>query len=188
MYTNSPYELYKAFLYVRNLLNKYGLTDCESILTEWNIGILTPQRDKDNAKNAAFTACCLISLQDTVDYAFRYRLTGERNWLIRLAGLDLALFTYDGKYKTPALVYLIMNYMMQTPIRLKTPSFNLSDSIAYLAGISKDRGNISILIANYEGKNKECVIKISNLPWNKFNMAHYLIDDEHHLEIIENTS
>ncbi len=78
--------------------------------------------------------------------------------------------------------------MMQTPIRLKTPSFNLSDGIAYLAGISKDRGNISILIANYEGKNKGCVIKISNLPWNKFNMAHYLIDDKHHLEIIENTS
>ena len=188
MYTSSPYELYKASLYIRHLLDEYGFSDCENILTEWNIGILTPQRDKDNAKNAAFTACCIISFQNTLNHAFRYRGTGEKSWLMRLLGLDLSLFTYDGKYKTPALVYLAMNYMMQTPIKLNTTPFNVSNGIAYLSGISKDQKNLSILIANYESKDRKCIVKISNIPWNRFNMAHYLIDDKHHFEIIENAT
>lgn len=188
MYTSSPYELYKASLYIRHLLDEYGFSDCENILTEWNIGILTPQRDKDNAKNAAFTACCIISFQNTLNHAFRYRGTGEKSWLMRLLGLDLSLFTYDGKYKTPALVYLAMNYMMQTPIKLSTTPFNVSNGIAYLSGISKDQKNLSILIANYESKDRKCIVKISNIPWNRFNMAHYLIDDKHHFEIIENAT
>ncbi|HDN96066.1 MAG TPA: hypothetical protein ENG71_03265 [Thermoplasmatales archaeon] len=131
-------------MYIRQLLDKYGLTECENILTEWNIGILTPQRDKDNAKNTAFTACCLIAFQDaSLDYAFRYRVSQEKGWLQKLLGLDLSLFTYDGKYKHPTLAYLAMKYMQETLMRIDLPPYNLSDGITHIAGISEDKTNIS---------------------------------------------
>lgn len=190
MYTSYPYDIYRASLYIRYLLDTYGFTECENINTEWNINILTPQRDKDNAKNAAFTACCLIAFQDAkIDHAFRYRGTQDNNWLARLLGFDLGLFTYDGIYKTPALTYLAMHYIVRdTPIRLNVPPSNVSTGIVYLAGISEDRSNVSILITNYEAPDVSYTLNITNLPWNEYMVAHYLIDDSHHLEIIENSA
>ena len=191
MYTSYPHELYDASRYIRNILDEYGFSDCENINTEWNINILTPQRDKDNAKNAAFTACSLIAFQDaSLDHAFRYRGTQDNNWLVRLIGFDLSLFTYNGIYKTPALAYLAMHYIAtDTPIRLTTPSMDASQGITYLAGISKDKSNISILISNYEAPDTPCIINVTNLPWNgSYTAIHYLIDDSHHLQIIENVT
>ena len=186
LYASHPSELYEASLYVRRILDEFGLYDCENILTEWNINIISPQRDKDNAKNAAFTACSLIVFQDAgLDYAFRYRGTQDNNWLARLLGLDLSLFTYDGEFKTPALSYLAMHYMMETPLRISIAPYNISEGIAYLAGISSDGSNISLLIANYEGGEKTCEINFTNIPWNDGVLLHYLIDDTHHLEIVE---
>ncbi len=189
MYAKHPYELYRASLYIRNMLDRYGFTECENINTEWNINILGPQRDKDNAKNAAFTACTLIAFKDAgIDYAFRYRGTQDNSWLARLLGLDLSLFTYDGMYKTPALAYLAMHYMVKdTPIRLFIPPVNVSTGIAYLAGISEDKSNISILISNYEASNTNYILNITNIPWNgPYKVVYYLIDDSHHLEIFDN--
>lgn len=184
MYTSNPYEIYKASKYIRNLLDDYGLKNCENINSEWNIDILSPQRDKDNAKNAAFTACCLTLFQDAnLSHAFRYRGTQDNNWLMKLLGFDLSLFTYDGKYKTPALVYLAMNYMKDN-IRLSIHS-NISNGITCLAGISKDKTNVSIILSNYEAKNSLCILNITNIS-NDYRFIHYLIDDSHHLQIIEN--
>ena len=189
LYANSPQEIYAASRYVRKLLDEYGFINCENINTEWNINILTPQRDKDNAKNAAFTACSLISFQDAgLDHSFRYRGTQDNSWLLRLIGFDLSLFAFDGKYKTPALAYLAMHYVAKdTPIRL-TPPMNGS-GITYLAGISEDKTNISILISNYESSDTPCIINVTNLPWNgSYTAIHYIIDDSHHLEITENAT
>ncbi len=191
MYAKHPYKLYQASLYIRNMLNRYGFTECENINTEWNINILSPQRDKDNAKNAAFTACSLIAFQDVgIDYAFRYRGTQDNSWLARLLGLDLSLFTYDGMYKTPALAYLAMHYMVKdTSIRLIIPPINISTGIAYLAGVSEDKSNISILISNYEAPDTNYILNITNIPWNgSYNVVYYLIDDSYHLEIVENVT
>ncbi|HEC81633.1 MAG TPA: hypothetical protein ENI42_04325, partial [Thermoplasmatales archaeon] len=191
MYSSSPYELQKAAKHIQSLLNLYGFTGCENINTEWNINILTPQRDKDNAKNAAFTANTLIAWQNTgLNHAFRYRGTQDNNWLARLIGFDLSIFTYKGEYKTPALVYLTMKHITEeTPIMLETPSFNVSNGTAYLAGISADKTNVSVLISNYEAEDKKFEINLTNLPWKeKYIMAHYVIDKSHHLEIIEDTN
>ncbi|RLF44542.1 MAG: hypothetical protein DRN29_08250 [Thermoplasmata archaeon] len=186
MYASHPSELYKASRYIRHILDEYGFNQCENILTEWNINILSPQRDKDNEKNAAFTALSLIAFQDAnLNYAFRYRGTQDNNWLVRLLGFDLSLFTYDGKFKMPALSYLAMHYMMQTPLRIFLP-YNISKGIACLAGISDDRSNVSLLVANYEGENKICKVDFKNLSWNKGILVHYVIDTSHHLEIVEN--
>jgi len=187
-YADTPHDLYTSSRTVRNLLDSYGFVDCESINTEWNINILTPQRDKDNAKNAAFTACSLTTFQDaSIDYAFRYRGTQDNNWLMRLIGFDLALFTHDGIYKTPALIYKAMHYLIRdTPIRLTTPTMDASNGITYLAGISEDKSNITVLISNFEAEDMEYTLNIENIPWNSsYRVLHYLIDDETHLEITE---
>ncbi|HHH79275.1 MAG TPA: hypothetical protein ENL13_00020, partial [Thermoplasmatales archaeon] len=191
MYSSSPYELQKAAEYIDTLLNAYGFTGCENINTEWNINILTPQRDKDNAKNAAFTVSTIIAWQNTgLNHAFRYRGTQDNNWLTRLIGFDLSLFTSDGKYKTSALVYLAMKHITkETPLKLETLYFNISKGVAYLAGISKDKTNLSILVSNYNTKDKNFRINLSNTPWNgDYKMIHYVIDEKHHLEIVENTT
>ncbi|HHH83962.1 MAG TPA: hypothetical protein ENL29_00655, partial [Thermoplasmatales archaeon] len=186
MYADSPNELYGASRAVRKMLDDHGFTECENINTEWNINILSPQRDKDNAKNAAFTASSLILFQDTgIDHAFRYRGTQNNDWLMRLIGFDLSLFAADGTFKRPALSYLAMHYLARdTPIRLSTPT-NVSAGITCLAGISGDKTNISILISNYDGPDTECDIAVDNLPWHSYRAVHYLIDEKHHLEVVE---
>ncbi len=185
-YATTPQELYLTSLAVRSMLDSFGLYNCENILTEWNINILTPQRDKENAYNAAFTASSIILFQDaSLDYAFRYRGTQDNSWLLKLIGFDISLFTYDGQYKTPALTYKIMHYITQdTPIRLISTT-NIS-GIEYLGGISKDKTNISILISNFNSSDIQYSLNIINIPWNNsYKVVYYLIDDKHHLEIID---
>lgn len=187
-YADTPNQLYTSSKNVRNLLDNNGFLDCENINTEWNINILTPQRDKDNAKNAAFTTCSLTAFQDAyLDYAFRYRGTQDPNWLMRLIGFDLSLFTYDGKYKTPTLAYLAMHYLTQdTPIRLTTPTMDASQGITYLAGISEDNTNVTIIISNYKKDDITYNLELSNLPWDTtYTAAIYHIDNSQHLEITE---
>ena len=186
MYADNPYQLYTASILVRNLLDSHRFIKCKNINTEWNINILTPQRDKDNSKNAAFTMCSLIVFQDAyLDSSFRYRGTGDNNWLAKLIGFDLSLFSYNGVYKKPALSYLAMKYLMKdTPIRLNTPIMDAQSGVCYLAGISNDKTNISILISNFESKNTEYNLEIFNLPWaSNYSIVNYLIDNEKNLEI-----
>jgi hypothetical protein len=106
---------------------------------------------------------------------------------MRLIGFDLALFTHDGIYKTPALIYKAMHYLIRdTPIRLTTPIMDASNGITYLAGISEDKSNITVLISNFEAEDMEYTLNIENIPWNSsYRVLHYLIDDETHLEITE---
>ena len=62
-----------------------------------------------------------------------------------------------------------------------------SNGITYLAGISEDKTNISILISNYEAADTSYTLNLTNLPWNTlYTAVLYLIDEDHHLEIVEN--
>jgi hypothetical protein len=151
-YAVTPFEMFNESRYIRQLLDSYSYVTTENINTEWNLDILTPQRDKDNARNAAFTACCLTCFQDaSLDRAYRYRGNQDNNWLMRFLGLDLSLFTYTGIYKRPALTYKAMKEIIKdTPLRISTPIMNASTGITYLAGISEDHTNISILISNFD--------------------------------------
>ena len=186
-YADTPNQLYLSSKSVDMLLESFGLTNCKNINTEWNINILTPQRDKDNPRNAAFTACCLSAFQDTgIDYAFRYRGTQDPNWLMRLIGFDLSLFTSKGVYKNPALSYLANNYLFSdSPIRLNTPIIDASSGITYIAGKTEDDTNVSIIISNFDGGDTLYNLEISNLPWDdSYEVVHYIIDESNHLEII----
>jgi len=190
MYANTPFDYSAASLYIRALLDSYGFTATENINSEWNNNIVTPQRDHDNAKNAAFTACSLTVFQDAkLDQAYRYRGTADKDWIMRFLGLDLSLFSYNGMYKRPALSYLTMHSMTKdTPLRLRTPPQNASTGITYLAGMSNDSTNMSILISNYNANNTSYSLSIVNFPLNgSYTVVWYLIDETHHLEIMENT-
>jgi xylan 1,4-beta-xylosidase len=189
-YAATPFEMYNASRYIRQLLDSYGYFDAENINTEWNLDILTPQRDKDNARNAAFTACCLTVFQDALlDHAYRYRGNQENNWLMRFLGLDLSLFTYAGVYKRPALTYKAMKEIIKdTPLRISTTIMNASTGITHLAGISEDHTNISILISSFDADDTQYALELSNLPWNtSYTIVQYLIDESHHLEITNKT-
>ena len=166
---------------------KCGFIETENINTEWNYNILSPQRDKDNAKNAAFTACALTSFQDSyLDYAFRYRGTGDNNRLVKFIGFDLSLFSYDGLYKTPTLIYKIFHIMSkETPYRIKTSLMDSKQGITYIAGVSGDLSNISILISNFETEAQDYLIDIENIGFDSnYTVFHYLIDDTNDFKII----
>jgi len=187
-YADSPVQLYHLSIYVRYNLDYYGFAESENINTEWNINIIFPQRDKDNAKNAAFTSCALTCLQDAkLDYAFRYRGTQDPNFIMRFIGFDLSLFTSKGIYKKPTLSYLAHDYLsIDSPIRLQTPIMNASAGITYLAGKSDDNSNVSIIISNYEADDTVYNLEILNLPWeSSFIEAIYIIDDSQNFKIIE---
>jgi len=187
-YPITPNQMYTDSIVLLDLLDRYGFTNCENIISEWNNVHYIPQRERDNAKNAAFTACSLTTFQyANIEYAFRYR---GNTWsapvrLWQLFGEDWSLFTKYGQFKTPTLVYLAMHYITRdTPIRLTTPIMDASSGITYLAGISEDNANISILISNYNADDTSYNLELTNLTWNTpYTVVHYLIDDKHHLEI-----
>lgn len=191
-YANTPSELYINSRGVRNLLDEFELTECENINTEWNIHILSPQRDNDNAKNAAFTASSLTVFQDSgIDHSFRYRGTQDNSSRLGLLiGFDLSLFTAGGTYKTPALSYLAMHYLQQdSPLRLATQEMDGSTGITWLGGVSDNGSHVTVLISNFEGAKTNCDVNINSLPFQgEYRAARYLIDDRHHLEIVNETS
>jgi hypothetical protein len=190
-YVDTPHDLYMSSCFVRELLDCYGLKNCENINTEWNVNIFSPQREKDNARNAAFTACCLAIFHDAgMDRAFRYRGTQDPSMLWRFLGLDLSLFSADGLFKSPALSYLALHYLYQdTPIRLQTSLMNASSGVTYLAGVSEDDSNVTILISNCESSDIVYSLAISDLPWdNSYSVVEYLVDDLHHLEVTVQSS
>jgi xylan 1,4-beta-xylosidase len=187
-YADSPYHLYQGGCFVRSLLDEYGFTDVESINTEWNINLIYPQRDNDNAKNAAFTAASLSIFQDAgIDKSFRYRGPQDNNWLMKFIGFDVSLFTLDGIFKTPALSYLAMNTLCkETPYRLSTDTLTGESGLTLLAGISEDKTNISILISNYEGETTNLEITLDNIPRDiSYSFVQYCIDEKHHFQIIQ---
>jgi hypothetical protein len=190
-YASHPADYYNASLHIRNLLDTYGHTNSENINSEWNYNILSPQRDKDNAKNTAFTAATLTAFQDArLDQAYRYRGTQDKNWLMRLVGFDLSLFDQDGIYKRPALAYQALHTMTtQTPNRLVTPPQDASTGITYLAGIADDQTNISILLSNFNAKDTAYTLTLTDIPWNQtYTVTQYLIDETHHLQITNRTT
>ncbi len=190
-YADTPNQLYLEARAVRDMLDSYGMTECENINTEWNINLFLPQRDNDNAKNAAFTACSLTAFQDAgIDAALRYRGTQGDSALARMIGLDLSLFTVDGTYKRPALSYLAMQHLAQdSPVRIATPAMDAAQGITWLAGKSADNSTVTVLISNYDAADATCSLSVGSLPWQgEYTAAHYLIDEHHHFKKVEQTT
>jgi len=74
----------------------------------------------------------------------------------------------------------------QTPIRLQSPIVDSKQGITSLAGISEDGTNITVLISNFEAEDSNYELIIDHIPFDSsYIVATYLIDDEHHLQIVD---
>lgn len=140
--TADPYDSVRLARKIREVLNARGLTNTESILSEWN---LTPdftvaQRSLlQGEENAAFIGAVLSYFQDaSIDHAHFYR--GDAAWM--------GLFDLDGKYFKTAYTFKAMGKMLDTPQRFSVEGTD-TFGFATLAGRSADGKTVQLLISNY---------------------------------------
>lgn len=197
-YALTPRELRVNAEQYRDLLDEFGFTEAKSFNTEWNIFIDKDQASKENALNAAFTASSLITMQDSVDMAFRYRGPQDNNILLRITGFDLSLFAENGQFKRPALSHQAMSLVAtSTPNSLVAPAVAVdgTQAITYIAGISDDASTMNVLISYFidqesgwfSGPPDESVnINLTNLPFTQdFQVARYVISSTRNFAIVE---
>lgn len=164
---------------VRDLMDRYGFDSAESILDEWNY-TFTPifhidppkpgqpfspvnpreiQRYQEwsrGEEGAAFDASVLIALQDAhVDIATFY--TGTT-----MAGTGL--FTPNGEATKAYDAFLAFRRLLDTPDRLEVKSSDTAHVTA-LAGISRDKSSVGILLAHRNNTRETIGLQVSRLRW-----------------------
>ncbi|HEC76813.1 MAG TPA: hypothetical protein ENI33_06105 [Thermoplasmatales archaeon] len=124
----------------------------------------------------------MIFLQDAgCDTAYRYRGTQGNNGLY-----GLGLFEANGRYKKTAYAFKAMKILLESPKRLYMNEMDYNESFAFIAGVSEDRKNVTLLISNYESEYNEYSLTIENLPWDSdFTYIRYVLDDFNDLGIVE---
>jgi hypothetical protein len=167
-YTDDAHWVARQAGRVHDLLVRYGFPHAESILDEWNLGPADwnvlfkdpgPTRAyfdaMQNSYGAAFDATVLTELQDVpLEIATSYSGTTFM-W---------GLFTSSGAPQKAYYAFLAFRRLLDSPDRLALarPS---SPDLSALAGISEDRKQIRILLANLGPKNAAFTLHLENLPW-----------------------
>jgi hypothetical protein len=167
-YTDDAHWVARQAGRVHDLLVRYGFPHAESILDEWNLGPADwnvlfkdpgPTRAyfdaMQNSYGAAFNATVLTELQDVpLEIATSYSGTTFM-W---------GLFTSSGAPQKAYYAFLAFRRLLDSPDRLALarPS---SPDLSALAGISEDRKQIRILLANLGPKNAAFTLHLENLPW-----------------------
>jgi xylan 1,4-beta-xylosidase len=138
-----PYDAVRIGKELRQLLDRRGLRNAESVLSEWNLSADFTEGEKQilrGADNAGYIGSFMIYLQDAAtDRAEFYR--GDAVWM--------GLFGSNGEYFKTAYAYKAAGQMLDTPERL---SLSGSDSFGFaaLAGRSSDGKTVQVLISNYQ--------------------------------------
>jgi xylan 1,4-beta-xylosidase len=138
-----PYDAVRQAKEIREVLDRHGFPQAESVLSEWNLSADFTEAEKTElrgAHTAAFIGAVLSYLEDTsIDHAHFYR--GDAAWM--------GLFGLDGKPFKTAYAFKAMGRMQDTPQRL---GFEGADTFGFsgLAGRSADGKTIQMLISNYE--------------------------------------
>jgi xylan 1,4-beta-xylosidase len=142
-YSADPWDAMTQGKEIRDILDARGLTKVESHLAEWNISPDTTERTRaihESMTNAAFTAATLNYLQDApIKLAILYRGDSVLNGMFKSSGEPLKKFY----------VFKAMGAMLETPQRL---SVSGEDTFGFsvLAGRSRDRKTVRVLVSNYE--------------------------------------
>ncbi|MFC1592378.1 hypothetical protein ACFL43_07625, partial [Thermodesulfobacteriota bacterium] len=64
-----------------------------------------------------------------------------------------------------------------------------SSGVTWLGALSDNGSQVTVLISNFEAADTTCSVTIDSLPFQgAYFAARYLIDDRHHLEIVEQPS
>jgi len=173
----NPYEVCVRAERVQELLDEYGFSSAESLLTEWNIAGGGEHAEYWNTRGAAYTASELIYMQDTnIVVANRYR--GDAH--------GMGLFNIDGVVQKPYYAFKAFKLLLETPNRLDCTGSN-KFGYAVMAGKSDDESVVTILISDFNSSYGGYKLEVRNLPWgNKpFRYERYLLDDTHNLELVE---
>jgi xylan 1,4-beta-xylosidase len=136
--TNDPLDYVTLSTDLRKILNSYGFVNTRLVLSEWGSSIAFPLSGLDLA---AYIDTSLIYMQGSpIDQAMYYRADA--------AG---GLFHTDGTYTPGARALEAMGLMSSTPERL-VASGGDQNGLAVIAGRSRNRNTVQILISNYAGQ------------------------------------
>lgn len=208
--SSDPYDMVRIARDARRILDTNGLKRTESHANEWNINLNktnSGSQHQASMESAAFTTAALIYMQDApVDRSYYYK--GN-------AG-NMGTFELDGTYRKKAYALKATGAMRDTPQRLRAEGGDTL-GFAVLAGRSRDRKTVQVLIANYEilqpaeppkqsapagshglsrrsgvknSNNGGYALTIRNLPWGKreFKVRRYLTNSERNFAPSEETT
>lgn len=189
IYTSDPHEVARRARRVHELMVRYGFGNAESVLDEWNYGpsdwtklfkdpdaTRTYFDDSQNAFGAAFDETVMSELQDApIDIATFFSGTTFM-W---------GLFTSSGAPQKAYYAFLAFQYLLDSPQRLAIER-EVSPDVSSVAGISKDRRTVRVLLSNAGLKQTILDLNVKDLPWK--GAATYekqVIDAEHNLTTVE---
>jgi hypothetical protein len=188
IYTPNAHEVAQRANQVHQLMTKYGFSNAESIVDEWNYGpadwnklfvdpVATRQYfdSSQDEFGAAFDATVMTELQDApVDIATFFSGTTFM-W---------GLFTSSGAPQKSYYSFLAFQRLLETPRRLATVAPKEKD-VSALAGISEDGKIVRVLVTNLSHTQQEIHLHLSNIPWTgPSNYEQRVIDAGHSLSTI----
>lgn len=205
-YSGDAYDPVIIAKEIRGLLDARGLQRTESHLAEWNISTDNSAAVRpyhESMMNAAFTGAVMSYLEDSPI---------ERAMLYRGDSLPSGLFDSQGTPLKKFYVLKAMAELLRTPKRLTVTG---TDTVGFaaLAGLSRDRKMLQVLISNHEvpkelkplhpgpalkfkrvpvrsieyKNNRGYKLTIDRLPWGKgsYTIKRYRIDETHDLGLME---
>ena len=196
IYSTEPSAINMKGGKVRELMNKYGFPNAESILDEWSYfpgnwnlmpfdakNVVDPRyvdgvaQEVQGVAGAAFDASTLIQLEDsTVNIATFY----EGN-----TALLFGLFNEHGVPEKTYYTFQAFKSLLETPQRVATGGSDLS-GLAAIAGLSQDKSQATLLISNYGTQCSRYNIRLNNLPWKEgVTYEKYVLDKHHDLELVK---
>lgn len=142
MYNDDMAAFTGAIDYYRDLLDRYGFTETESHITEWNTG--SEDERRYNAAGAAFMSAIWIHLQKgAVDLSFIHRGQDSKMSHPEFYGIMYA----NGTYKKIAYAFRGWSWLMDYPSRVA--SEDDTDAIETLAVLNEDASEMGVLITHY---------------------------------------
>jgi hypothetical protein len=197
MYTAQTSDIIPGAAKIRELLDKYGYPNAESVLDEWSYfrdewweplgaqwnGVSDPRlmnsvaQEVQGVAGAAFDASVLMLLQDTtVNIANFYHGATIVMW---------GLFNEHGVPKKTYYTFEAFKSLLDTPERVVTGGSDQS-SLTAIAGLSHDKTQATLLISNYGTQFGHYNIRLNSLPW-KDGVVYekYILDRSHDLDLVK---
>jgi xylan 1,4-beta-xylosidase len=184
-YSNNPYEAYLRSEAVENIMETYGYSSLESVLTEWNIWVPATASGWDRWYGlryspglAAFTASALIYLQDTSTDIANYYRGDSWNWG--------GLFDSSGESGKAFYAFKAFKMLLDTQDRVYCSGSD-KDGYGTIAGISDDSRSVTILVSDYRSGFNKYYLIVQNLPWGNvpFVYERYIINETCNLELVD---
>jgi hypothetical protein len=196
MYSTQPSAISLKAAKVRELMNKYGFPNAESVLDEWsyfpgNWGLMPADakalvdpkyvdsvaQEVQGIAGAAFDASVLMLLQDsTVNIVNFYHGATIVMW---------GLFNEHGVPKKTYYTFKAFKSLLDTPERVVTGGSDQSGLTA-IAGLSRDKAEATLLISNYGTGCNRYNIRLNNLPWKDgATYEKHVLDKSHDLDLVK---